>query len=244
MHHILIIQDGEDADDARRVNAPGFDDELATIVLLVDETTMLAAKAGSQDGMAVDAVFTWSTKDAAIADVDALTGVVTGQSNGSTMITATAVGRGIEVDVPVTVYKSVDTVAVTADGSGPMRVGDTRGLTATALDESDADTGVVIPGIEFVWESSDESIATVKADKDNSAMATVTAKGAGDATITVTAAGTDADAEYDVSVFAVQGVERRLTADVPYSATIAADSSSVTTGATITVTLEQKGRRW
>ena len=249
VHHILIIQDGEDPEDARRVNAPNFDDELMGIVLLVDETTHLFAKAGSQDGMAVDAVFTWASADADIAEVGALTGVVTGVSNGTTTLTATAVGRGIEVELGVTVYKGVDTVTV-ADAdegtSSTLPIGGEVVLTATALDESDADTGVEIPGVEFAWESSDPGVATVEPDEDNSAMATVTAKGEGTATISVTAVGSDADAaEYDVEVFdVVQGPATRMTFNetvLPLNIEIAADSSSATPATTtITVMVERR----
>lgn len=249
VHHILIIQDGEDADDARRVNAPNFDDDLMGIVLLVDESTHLLAKAGSQDGMAVDAVFTWASADASIAEVDALTGVVTGVSNGTTTLTATAVGRGIDVELGVTVYKGVDTVTV-ADAdegtSSTLQIGGTVVLMATALDESDADEGVEIPGVEFAWKSSDPDVATVEPDEDNSAMATVTAKGEGPATISVTAVGSDADAaEYEVEVFdVVQGPATRMTFDetvLPLNIEIAADSSSTTPGTTtITVMVQRR----
>ena len=238
IHHILIIQDGQDAKDARRVNSPGFDETLETVVLLVDDTTSLVAKAGTQSGDPVAATFSWDIEDGAFADVDA-SGTVTGVSNGSTNIMVSVEGRGIEVSIPLTVYKAVDNVVVTADGSGTLRVGGTVGLTARAYDESDADEGVLIPGIEFVWESSDTDVATVK-DGDNG-MATVTAKGAGTANITAMAAGTDVKSDaFEVTVFAVQGVERRLTADVPYMAEIAADSASIETEVTITATLEQK----
>ena len=238
IHHILIFQDGEEKA-SRRVNAPGFDQALETIVLLVDATTSLVAKAGAQNEEKINVTFSWNVKDVAFASVDE-DGTVTGLSNGTTNVILSVDGRGIEVEIPITVYKGVDTVTLTPDGAGPLRVGDTRILTARALDESDADKGVIIPGIEFVWESSDEDVATVKADKDNSAMATVTAKGAGSATITGTAAGTTKDAEYEVMVFEVEGVERRLSADVPYEAVIDETGAVTGGGVTITATLEQK----
>ena len=226
---------------------------LSTIVLLVDESTHLLAKAGSQDGSPVLASFTWGIEDAAFADV-AANGTVTGVSNGSTMLTLSVDGRGIDIEIPITVYKAVDTITVTdgdegeAGSSGTLQVGGTVMLTATALDESDADSGVEIPGIEFEWESSDPSVATVEADDDNSAMATVTAKGEGDATISVTAMGHDADAaEYEVSVFdVIQGPASRIIIaetvipNLPLNVEINADSNDVDAAAVVAATLQRR----
>ncbi|MXY47860.1 MAG: hypothetical protein F4Y38_01030 [Gemmatimonadetes bacterium] len=223
---------------------------LTTIVLLVDESTHLLAKAGSQDGSPVLASFTWGIEDAAFADVEA-NGTVTGVSNGSTMLTLSVDGRGIDIEIPITVYKAVDTITVTdaADGSSStLQVGGTVALTATALDESDADSGVEIPGIEFEWDTSDPSVATVEADDDNSAMATVTAKGDGEATISVTAVGHDADAaEYEVTVFdVIQGPASRIIIaesvipNLPLNVEINADSSAVDAAAVVAATLQRR----
>jgi hypothetical protein len=116
IHHILIIQDGEDADDARRANAPNFAETHADVVLLVDDTTMLVAKAGSQNATPLAVAFSWASEDASIAEVDD-SGMVTGVSNGTTDLVLSAVGRGVEIKVPVTVYKGVDNIVVTG-GSG------------------------------------------------------------------------------------------------------------------------------
>lgn len=112
---------------------------------------------------------------------------------------------------------------------------------ATAFDESDADEGVMIPGVAFTWSSSDDDVATVTPDKDNSAMATVKAVGPGTAKITASAQGEDSN-EVSVTVFETLGVERRLTASgLPYSVEIAADSSSVGASDSIEARLEQLG---
>ena len=241
IHHILIVQDGEDAKGARRSEAPGFLDIGVdrTVVLLVDETTMLAAKAGSQNGTPLAVAFSWESDDASIADVDD-SGMVTGVSNGSTNLVLSAVGRGVEIKVPVTVYKGVDNIVVTGgSGDNNLKVGSTLALSATAFDESDADMGVKIPGVAFTWASSDDDVATVKADKDDSSMATVTAVGAGTATITASAQGEDSN-EISVTVFDVLGVERRIVVnDIPYTAVINADTTSVTTSEDISVTIQQ-----
>ncbi len=212
VHHILIIQDGEAEAAARRVNAPDFDDSLATIVLLVDDMTTLAAKAGSQDGEKIQVPFSWGTDNSAIADVDAATGVVTGRSNGTTNITLSAVGRGIEVDIPVHVYKSVDTVVIDPSDAATLTVGATRVLTAEALDASEADMGVPIPGVAFTWNSSDESKATVTVDPNDSSMATVTAVSGGSTNITATAQGVASEA-VAITVIELETPERRLWVD-------------------------------
>lgn len=240
IHHILIIQDGEDADDARRANAPNFAEEHAAVVLLVDDTTMLQAKAGSQNATPLPVVFTWESDDTSIADVNALTGMVTGVSNGSTTLTVSAVGRGVEIDVPVTVYKGIDSVVVTGGtGDNNLKIGDTLDLSATAHDESDADMGVMIPGVAFTWASSDEDVATVEADEDDSSMATVTAVGVGTAKITASAGGEDSN-EISVTVFDVLGVERRIVVnELPYAAELDATNANVTTTETISATIQQ-----
>ena len=156
----------------------------------------------------IAAEFMWESGNEAFAEVDD-TGMVTGISNGSTMLTLTVVGRGIEIDVPVTVYKSVGSIVVAPNQDATLRVGATLALSATAYDEDDADEGIKIPGIAFTWESSDEDVATVKANEDDSSMATVTAVGAGEAEITAKAQGETSDA-VNVTVFAVEGVKRRL----------------------------------
>ena len=173
---------------------------------------MLAAKAGSQDETTLLASFVWGSEDSAIADVDAATGMVTGKSNGTTMITLSVVGRGIEVDIPVVVYKAVDTVVVEPSESAPLTVGQTLDLTASALDESEADMGVPIPNVVFTWASSDESVATVTVDENDSSMATVTAVSGGSANITASAQGETSEA-VEITVIELETPERRLWVD-------------------------------
>lgn len=239
IHHILIIQDGEDADDARRANAPNFAETHAPVVLLVDDTTMLQAKAGSQNATPLAVAFAWASEDASIADVDD-TGMVTGVSNGSTNLVLSAVGRGVEIEIPVTVYKAVDSIVVTGgSGDNNLQVGSTLELTAQAFDESDADMGVAIPGVAFTWSSSDEDVATVEADEDDSSMATVTAQGPGTAKITASAQGEDSN-EVSVTVFDVLGVERRIVVnELPYAVQLNNDNSSLSTTEDISVSIDQ-----
>ena len=201
--------------------------------MLVDDTTQLTAKAGSQDENPVAAEFMWESGNESFAEVDD-TGMVTGISNGSTMLTLTVVGRGIEIDVPVTVYKSVGSIVVAPNQDATLRVGATLALSATAYDEDDADMGVKVPGIAFTWASSDEDVATVEANDDDSSKATVTAVGAGSAEITASAQGETSDA-VNVSVFEVEGVKRRLNVtNLPLTGTFLAATDSTGSGDPVT----------
>ncbi len=124
-----------------------------------------------------DQSVTWSSSDEDVATVDQ-NGVVTGVSEGTATITATA-SNGVTGSAQITVTKTEEpapsdpeAVAVTLDADS-IEVGDTANASATVT-PADADQSVT-------WSSSDEDVATV----DQNGV--VTGVSEGTATITATA---------------------------------------------------------
>ena len=146
----------------------------ATIAALGD-TLRLAAEAFDANRQSVaDVEFSWESSDGAVATVDA-SGLVTAAGNGTATITASA--DSASGMATVTVMQSPDSVAVLPEEATIAALGDTLRLAAEALDAN----GQSVAGAEFVWESSDDAVATV----DGSGL--VTAAGNGMATITASA---------------------------------------------------------
>ncbi len=91
--------------------------------------------------------------------------------------------------------EAVATVIVGGAPSGPLVIGNTAQLSATAVNA----TGGTIPGTNFTWASSDPNLATV------SSGGLVTATGAGSVTITAAAQGKTGTATIDVRAGAAIG---------------------------------------
>jgi uncharacterized protein YjdB len=102
-------------------------------------------------------VFAWSSASPAVASVDPVTGVATGVAAGSTTVTATADGVGGSASLSVVAGGGVASVRVTPTGEVETPIGGTVQFSAQALDAA----GNVIPGVTFVWSSTNPGVATV-----------------------------------------------------------------------------------
>lgn len=142
---------------------------------------------------ATDKTVTWSSDQAAVAEV-AANGVVTAKAAGTAVITAKAGDKTaaatitVTASVPTDPEKPTDPVAVEsvqlAPESATAEVGKTVTLTASVLPENATDKTVT-------WTSDNEAVATV-------ADGVVTAVSVGTATITATAGGKSATASITV----------------------------------------------
>lgn len=142
----------------------------------VDEgaTVQLAAEAKDAEGNVLVRTFAWTSSDDAIATVDE-NGLVTGVDAGSATISASA--DGITGSAAITVNAVIVSVAVSQETLSLFE-GDVVQLEAVALDKDGEPVTT-----DFVWTSSDESIAVV------SETGLVTAVGTGNVTITAAAGG-------------------------------------------------------
>jgi uncharacterized protein YjdB len=136
----------------------------------------------------------WVSKDPQIATVSS-SGVVTGVTPGPIQVAASAQGKTAIVDVTVT-PKAVASVRLTPNGNVGLMVGQTRQMTAEALD---ADGGV-LPERAIAWSSNAATIATV----GNTGL--ITAVSPGGAVITATSEGKSAFVAVTVAVVPVVSV--------------------------------------
>ena len=240
-----MIQDGEKTDDARRYNAPGFDDDtganIRTSGLLVDATTTFVAKAGAQSGDPLPVEFAWESDDPVVATVNE--GTVTGHRRGTAKIVLSVAGRGIEIEIPVTVHNPVKGIILTTDDDKTVEKGTSVVITATAYDEKTDDDGMndgaEVPGVTFAWSTSKASVATVDTE-DSNMSPTIKTHGAGSAEIQAVIGDVKSN-KIKVNVFSVEAPERRLVASgQPYGATytpavLDEDGETVTTAATLTL---------
>jgi hypothetical protein len=162
------------------VSAPGSD-------LQVGGTLQLTATAKDAKGTALSGRnISWTSASSAIATVSN-SGVVTGVTVGSAVITATVEGKSGSQTVNV-VPPPVATVSVTV-ASGTLQVGQTTQATAVARDANNN----VLTGRTIAWSSTNPQTASV------SANGLVTALAAGSTTITATAEGKSGSAQLTVS---------------------------------------------
>lgn len=141
------------------------------------DTVRLAAEAFDANGSTVaGAEFSWQSSDELVATVDG-SGLVMAAGNGTAAITATA--GSASGSATVTVAQEISEVSVSPDTAELTASGATVQLTAEARDLN----GHVVAEAEFVWASSDTSVATV----DESGL--VTAVGTGTAQVTATSSG-------------------------------------------------------
>ena len=153
------------------------------------QTVHLTAEAFDENGHAVaGAEFSWESSDAAVATVDA-GGLVTAVAEGVATITASAGEASGSAVVPV--MQPVASVQVSPSAE-TIELGSTLQLTAEAFDES----GYAVAEVEFAWETSDATVATVDASGLVTGVAvgvaTITASaGSGQGTAKVTVADLD-----------------------------------------------------
>ena len=166
---------------------PGID-----TVVTVGRTRQFAAQARDASGAAIVGVsIAWSSADTTIATVSS-TGLVTAKASGVVSITATVgsvSGSGL-----MAVVQFVSAVTVTPGNAAASSVGDTSLFAAVARDSS----GAVVPGVRFLWSSSNTGVAVV--DTLGRAIAT----GSGVATISATGRGTPGYAALAVTQAATQ----------------------------------------
>ena len=160
----------------------------ATAELDVGEIVQLTAVVRDQNSnVMAGASVTWMSGAGTVATVNA-SGLVTGVAGGTATITArSGSAQGTAQITVVSVTAPVVSVEVSSPAE-PIALGEALQLSAEALDEN----GRPIPGVEFSWESSNTSVATVDA------TGLVTAVAAGTATITASAG--DVQATVDITV--------------------------------------------
>ena len=147
-------------------------------------TVPLRAEVLDQYGQVMaGAAVSWSSSAASVATVDA-SGLVMAAANGAATITATA--GSAAGTAAVTVAQRVSTVEVSPAATIALR--DTVRLGAEAFDEN----GHLVVEAEFVWSSSDVSVAAV----DASGLV----RGAGEGTATITATAGDAWGTSEITV--------------------------------------------
>ena len=129
-------------------------------------------------------VVTWSSGDASVATVDG-SGVATAAANGTVTITATAGAASGRATVTVVQVVSSVTMSLAADMLG---VGDTLRLAAAATDAN----GHGVAGAEFIWSSSNVSVARVDASGF--------VRGVAEGTATITARAGDALGTSEITV--------------------------------------------
>jgi len=147
-------------------------------------TVQLTATVKGATGNVLTRTVTWATSNGAVATVDA-SGLVTGASEGTATITATA--DGVDGTATVTVSVPVNTVDVTP-ATSQVNVSATVQLTATPKDING--NPIVRP---VTWSSSDDAVATV----DQAGLVTGVAEGT--VTITATSGGVDGTAAVTVN---------------------------------------------
>ena len=140
-------------------------------------THQFEATALTDDGMPIPgAEFTWTSSDDGVASVDS-NGLATGVSAGEAAITATADGVSDMAILTVTEPPPVIATVMVSPPEASIEEGGTHQFEATAL----TDDGMMIPGAEFDWTSSDENVATV----DSNGLATGVSAGEAEITATV-----------------------------------------------------------
>ena len=223
VHHVIIFQDGEKKDDARRYNeSDGYDNSHANVSgrttgVLVDGTITFNAVAAAQDGNPIPATFTWEVDDPIVASVEddgAGTATVTGHRRGDTKLTVKSPDRGIKIEIPFSVHNAVKGIVITPATVNAVEKGDPVMLTATAYDKASGDDkttndGNDVPGVSFSWSSSNTSVATVDESGGNNMTPTIKTHAAGTAKIQASIGELKSN-EVTITVYDVEEPERRM----------------------------------
>jgi trimeric autotransporter adhesin len=191
--------------------------------LTVGTTTNATAELRDARGNVVTGrTITWATSDAAIATVNATTGLVTAVAAGTATITGTSEGvsDGVLVTVSAAPPPPVATVELSAPDSS-LIVFDTVQISAVLKDAG----GNTLTGRTITWATSNGAIATV------SSTGQVAAVSVGSATITATSEGVSSTIVFTVAVAPVASVNALL------------GDSSLTVGTTTNATAELRDAR-
>ena len=188
VHHIALIQDGDGKAADRTVTYMAHDNFKMSdapknwdTVLDVNETTMITAKAANQAGDPIPGVeFGWASKNEDAVTVDG--GMIEAVGTGSSEITVTAMGRGIEVKFTVEVLSEVKAIVIDSPANNfYLSNGESVAIMATAydtaLDDGEVDADAEKVNVKITYQSSDTDVITI----DGS---TAKAVGVGSASIT------------------------------------------------------------
>ena len=206
----------------------------------VGQTVQLTATPYSSAGQALTGrTTTWSSGATTIATVSS-SGLVTGVSAGSAVITATIEGKTATATVTVSAVSQSQVATVTVSpSSATVNVAWTTNLTATARNAN----GNVINGVTFTWSSSNTSIATV------SSSGVVTAVAPGNATISAPAGGQTGSSSITVQLAPVDRIvvtpanpSVKEGNTVQLTATLYDAQNNVLTGRTVTWTSSNTNR--
>src|SRR5438876_4703772 len=166
----------------------------ASASIVVGATQQLTAVTKDAAGATLTGrVVTWSASDASVAIVSS-SGLVTGRSAGSTIITATSEGKNGTSAITVTL---VPVASVTVNPpSATILVGATRQLSAVTKDAAAA----TLSGRVVTWSTSNTAVAAV------SSSGLVSGQSAGSATITATSEGKSGTSTITVTLVPVASV--------------------------------------
>ena len=187
-----------------------------TLTLINGQTAELQAQPLDANGKPlVGRLILWFTNNAAVATVSD-NGLVTAQSPGSAIITATVEGKSETSTVTVTA--PVPNVVVLTPAQALVQEGSTMQLTGQVLDN----LGRVMPNVTVAYSSSNTAVATVNAS------GLVTGVTPGKATITGTSSGKTGTAEITVTAIPVASVS------------VTPSNPTITLGRTITLTAQPR----
>ena len=161
--------------------------------ILTGATSQLTANGLDQNGTAMNPqpAFTWTSASPAVATVSA-TGLVTGVSAGTAVITAASGGVSGNTTVTITAIVPVLTTINVTPAAPSMAIGTTAQLAANGLDQSGA---AMNPQPAFTWTSVSPAVATVSATGlvtgvsiGTAVITAVSGSVSGNVTVTITAA--------------------------------------------------------
>ena len=127
-----------------------------TLRSLGDTLRLSAETLDASSSPVAGAPLTWSSSDESVVTVDA-TGLVTAVGNGSTRVAAASGATTAAADLSV--EQQPVTVRLSPEADTLRPAGDTLRIFASARDANDH----AVEGAQFIWSSSDESVASVDA---------------------------------------------------------------------------------
>lgn len=173
-----------------KVNVTGLTIDITDLEMLKGETVTILATV--EPSNASEKTITWSSSNKKVATVNA-NGVVTAVNTGETVITAVTKDGSYQRQCKITVVQPVTGITLSVD-SLRIATGKSKTIKATITPDDASNKNII-------WESSDESVATV------TSAGVVRAKSAGTATIFATTEDGGYSAACNVTVYvAVTGI--------------------------------------